>query len=593
MPQSICPMKPQTVQLINSMINKAYIILFLALGLGYGFSQSNTPKDSLQTQKVSVVKPYTPTLSEAFRLKTWPEKPHFKGSKKDVKYTIFSAPMASTFVPAKSKSVGLPKAKSLITFDNIARLSLGNYTNISGDLFLNYALSKRQQFHAQFSHNSSQGGIKQVLLDDTFSTNSATLSYQSFMKDSNLNLETAFRRQVTNWYGISEDLPADAVLDSDVKQSLSIFEIFGAYALSDSWLDELNIKAHILSDRFDSQEFNFNTSINFKFNVFNIPLSTKVGLNLLDGTFVKGYSSPHPLEYNNTILSFFPSYSLNHGSLNLSAGFRAYYLSDSVASNQQFYIIPNIKATYNIVDAIFIAYAGVQGDLSANTYLNLYEQNPFISPALEIKPTSVPFKIFLGTKGKLSNQWSYDVKGQFSKHDNSILFKKHSQPGSFDGPVYSYGNSFGLVYDILNMLTWSAEVEGYISEKFQFSGLMRYNAFDVQTEANAWNLPNLEAEVRFDWSFSPKWTLGLQAFYIGKRYDYQSFNSSSGVTTSNIEVTLKAVADLNLAFDYTINDRWLTQLRFNNVLGQNYQRWLQYPTQGVQVSAGAYYKFDF
>ena len=108
-------------------------------------AQANSPKDSLDTQLVKVVKPYTPKISDAFKLKQAPILDDQQNKPKEaIEYTIFSIPVASTFTPAKSKSLGLEQLKREKKFNSIVSLSGGNYTSINGDLFLNKSLSKEK-----------------------------------------------------------------------------------------------------------------------------------------------------------------------------------------------------------------------------------------------------------------------------------------------------------------------------------------------------------------------------------------------------------------------------------------------------------------
>ncbi|MDA9335915.1 TonB-dependent receptor, partial [Flavobacteriaceae bacterium] len=73
-------------------------------------SQSRS-QDSIDTQVVNIVKPYTPKISDAFKLKQTPSLFNSETTRKAVNYTIFSIPVASTFTPAKGTSVGLEKLK--------------------------------------------------------------------------------------------------------------------------------------------------------------------------------------------------------------------------------------------------------------------------------------------------------------------------------------------------------------------------------------------------------------------------------------------------------------------------------------------------
>ena len=60
-------------------------------------AQANLPKDSLDTQLVKVVKPYTPKISDAFKLKHSPALDDQQNKPKEaIEYTIFSIPRLYT-----------------------------------------------------------------------------------------------------------------------------------------------------------------------------------------------------------------------------------------------------------------------------------------------------------------------------------------------------------------------------------------------------------------------------------------------------------------------------------------------------------------
>ena len=67
------------------------IVLFVAiLNCGQVLGQSESTKDSLDTQLVKVVKPYTPKISDAFKIKQSPSIDNQGNStKRPVDYTIF------------------------------------------------------------------------------------------------------------------------------------------------------------------------------------------------------------------------------------------------------------------------------------------------------------------------------------------------------------------------------------------------------------------------------------------------------------------------------------------------------------------------
>ena len=61
-----------------------------------------------------------------------------------------------------------------------------------------------------------------------------------------------------------------------------------------------------------------------------------------------------------------------------------------------------------------------------------------------------------------------------------------------------------------------------------------------------------------------------------------------------IEVkTLDSYFDLNAHVGYKLNDQLSFFAKANNIFNQDYDRWLNFPVQGIQLLAGATYQFDF
>ena len=103
----------------------ALSMLFL-LGSFSSLAQDDEDQ-TLDTEVVNVVRPYTPSLSDAFKIKQTPEiNDSITSQKQDVTYGIYSVPVASTFTPAKGTAVGVEKAERAPLYDNYATLGLGS-----------------------------------------------------------------------------------------------------------------------------------------------------------------------------------------------------------------------------------------------------------------------------------------------------------------------------------------------------------------------------------------------------------------------------------------------------------------------------------
>ena len=84
--------------------------------------------ENIGTEVVNVVKPYTPTISDAFKVKETPTLEDEETSKKEnIQYNIFSFPVASTFTPSKGKAANVDKSAQEKIFSNYLTLAAGNY----------------------------------------------------------------------------------------------------------------------------------------------------------------------------------------------------------------------------------------------------------------------------------------------------------------------------------------------------------------------------------------------------------------------------------------------------------------------------------
>jgi outer membrane cobalamin receptor len=157
---------------------------------------------------------------------------------------------------------------------------------------------------------------------------------------------------------------------------------------------------------------------------------------------------------------------------------------------------------------------------------------------------------------------------------------------------YTFGNSFGLVYDDVKTVSLFGELKADFSQKVAFSINGTLANYTTKTEQNAWNLPTVKLSSNFRYTISPKWETGANVFYVGQRTDREQY-SFDGLITMNEEVQLDGYVDLNAHVNYNHSDRLTFFLKGNNLASQNYQKWLGFPVQGIQVLLGANFKFDF
>ena len=243
-----------------------------------------------------------------------------------------------------------------------------------------------------------------------------------------------------------------------------------------------------------------------------------------------------------------------------------------------------------MVNSILIAYASLKGGLNQNSYSDFAQINPFISPTLEIRSSSTTYELIIGAKGKLSQSIAYDLNGSYSKQNDKALFRSNTILNLSALTNYNQGNSFGIVYDDVDVFNVSGALEFDMSEKLMLRLKGDLYKYSSNLEPTVWNLPNFEASLFLDYQISDKWTLVGTFFYYGARQDSTTNDSLLSETTNE---TLDSFFDANFRLDYQVSSQWGAFLKVNNMTNSNYSRWNHYPVQGFQILGGASYKFDF
>lgn len=565
--------------------------------------------ENIGTEVVNVVKPYSPTVSDAFKVKEVPTLDDNETSKKEeVKYQIFSFPVASTFTPAKGKAAGVEKAKQEILYPNYVTAGIGNYLTANAELFLTHKLDNYQYVGGKVSHLSSQGGIKGVELSDKFSETGINAMYGYNRNEIDFKANLGYKTEMYNWYGVPVESPNfNPAYNLLIKPShkYSTLSLGGDLGISKSFFEKVNVGFISFTDNYSSSENRFIIKPVFNFDVGESAVKVKFGLDYLNTKFDTSYQLTTPvagtdyrIEKSNFIVNANPSFKILRDDLSIELGADFAYFSRmkdvfaGVENNTKsdFFIYPKINASYKLVGDLMVFVAGAEGGLKQNTYADFASVNKFLSPTLFIEPSDNQYNIYAGLRGKLTSSVAYNVKASYDATNNKPLFKTNpllSDPSA----NYSYGNSFTVVYDNIKTLSFFGEIKADINKNVTFGINAEVMDYGTKFEREAWNLPTVKGSLTADFNIGKKWYAGTQLYFVGERKD--EFTSFSGFSTPDETQTLDSYFDINAHIGYKFNDRFTFFLKGNNLANQNYNRWLNYPVQGVQGIFGASYKFDF
>ena len=138
----------------------------------------------------------------------------------------------------------------------------------------------------------------------------------------------------------------------------------------------------------------------------------------------------------------------------------------------------------------------------------------------------------------------------------------------------------------------SANAEIIYDKNLTFGGRLNINSYTLTNTSEAWNLPTLKAEIYGKYVYK-NWFANTHIYVVGERKDLPSNLFPTLVPATFLPVTNDAYLDVNISGGYHFSDRLSAFAKFNNILGDDYQKFTNFNVQGFQALAGITYKFDF
>ncbi len=567
-----------------------YIIFFSFFVTLLGWSQErNIVNDTLKAESVIIVKSYNPTINDAFKIEGSPsfEDPN-KEAKQKTNYRIHSVPVASTFVPKKAKAIEVKKSEQERGTANYARLGAGNFTNVEAEAFIVVPTDKKSQFTAHLNHQSSQGGIDEVRLDDAFFDTSLKLGFDRFEKHKQFNGQLEVKHQLYNWYGLAEgnNLTQDQINQIDPSHSFIDANFKGNLLLDSEYVEGGKLLLRHFRDDFESTENHIliNPVFISKPRRQDYEIQVPVRIEFLQNTFKTDLQD---IEQSVFIGGVSPKIRLNLAGVDIEAGLGAFFGSDKLKDDSKLYVYPNFLATYKLFKYDFNMFASVTGGLDQNSYRSASEQNVFVAPALATSPTSRVYDAKAGINGSLLNALGFEFYVNAKNEEDFAFFVPNanltgvttSQKG------YEYGNAFLYDYGDLKTTTFHGALQFDIDKKYGIALEVDYSNYSVSGQQEAWYLPELQGALKGYYVFTPQWKASSKLFFTGEREAFDTITQSSQ--------TLDSYVDLNVQLDYQINKQWSAFVKGKNITNQPYERWLNYNVQTAQGLIGVRYNFDF
>ncbi len=571
-------------------LQKTYTLIACLVVSAWAWGQKrNVVNDTLRSESVVIVKSYNPTINDAFKIQDTPsfEDPN-KDQKQNLNYRIHSVPVASTFIPKKAKAIEVEKEKQEKGTANYARLAAGNFTNVEAEVFVAIPTDKKSQFTAHLDHQSSQGGIKNVKLDDGFFDTALRLGFDRFEKLKQFNGQLEVKHQLYNWYGLDKDLniTQDQINQIDPAHSFLDINLKGDLVTDSEYIEGGSLLLRHFRDDFESTEnhFVFSPKLRFEERRRDMEIQVPVRLEYLQNTFKGSFQN---IEQSIFIIGAAPGVGFNIMGADIRAGLKARFATNELADENKPYIYPDILATYKLFKYDFNMFAKITGDLDTNSYRSLSEENLFVAPELVTNPTNRTYDAKLGINGSLLNFLGFEAYVNFKNEENYAFFAPSAELFTVSATTvesYDYGNAFNVIYGDLKTTNVHVNANVDFDKKYGASLELDYNKYTFSRVPTNYYLPKGTATFNGYYVVNPKWKVNSTIFFVSGRL---AADPLTGTTTD-----LEKYVDINLQVDYKINDKWTAFVKGKNLANQEYQRWLNYPVQTAQGLIGARYNFD-
>lgn len=462
------------------------------------------------------------------------------------------------------------------------KVGFGMYLSPIAEFRMNSLRSKNIQYDLYYKYDASfakklfMGKNKPVLGYPGYQDHGGGGNFSYLMKQYTLGISANYSANQRHYYGYDASQPGlDTLTKKDIRQNYQKFALGVSFRNNLPWdstklVTDNYVRYYYMFDRYKADEHGLEIRTDWRKAVSGIFVGGALGVEYYNFKAMgaakgQGGGLVHIQPYVKAGRKIWEVLA----GINMAVGF------DTAT---KFYIAPNIQARVNAYREHVIIYADLTGGAYRNTYDALRLQNPFINGGITTANAYKPIDLQAGIKGKFAGNFYYNVGGGYSKIFNKAFF--------ITDTIRAIHNTFTVVYDDLGTGKVFGEFGYQKGESFRLGLKVNANFFDTGNLARAWYMPKYEATLSGMYNIRDKFIIKADVFYLGDLWapDYRY----SGTENRWVEhpVVLRNAIDVNIGLEYRYNKMLGFFLNGTNLAAFRYQRWINYPTQGIGVNGG-------
>ncbi|WP_370087021.1 hypothetical protein [Ekhidna sp.] len=536
-----------------------------------GFIQSMAQTDSTRNQgeiltgEVVIEKDKKITLPQADKIFVRSEPKTFSNDPLNLTFEIqepsFEWPDYKSDVPFQSVRDAYPLAE----YQNYVKLGYGNFNSplLEAGLFQSFGTfdSRAKLFYESFNSGPVKGD------NSGNSIAGVELSGDYKLPSISVTPSIVYSRKEYNFYG------STASTNFPDNPNEASFSDFGIGINLSGGSEDINYGLRPIFSTVNQQispsEFNKEDVLELA-GAFNYKIgkvfSTGLDLDASSASYKSG------TDYDRSLINIKPWVSYKKELLRLNAGLIV--SSGKIAESSKTSIYPDIRMEYDLADQ-WVVYGILSGGQSMNTLRDMIGENQFLDDSLVLSFSENAIEFGGGIKG---NPWkNMLIEGSVSYRDvNGMPF---FTPSSSDSSRYS------LDYDTdaVNVITFKSKLAYMPTSTSTYGASVEINGYSTESLDKPWHKPSFIFKAFTSHNIKEKLIVSAYLTSIG------GIRAPANVDFGYLK--LDGFTDVGISAKYLFTKRASAFIDINNLLNNEYERYLGYPTRGLAFKIGGQYRF--
>lgn len=538
-------------------------------------AQTQQPKDTTMTRTVVVEQEYNPNIMDASKVNVLPKVEEPAVVKKKAEYAV--TPLPATTIPMGMMSPYLISKMQPNATPGYIRAGYGNYGNL--DVFANYLfrLSDKDKLNVRFQMDGMDGELdmpgEELTWDAYYYRTRANIDYTHQFSRIDFNLAANFGLSNFNLapYEPGKQKFTEGDFHIGLKSTDESYPVQFKAETNLMMYNRQNNNTLLFSDALGETQIHTKGVVS---GTISDEQTINIGADIRNIFYTKDFKTEDlPVYEDRTTLALNPYYELNNDSWRLHIGANVDF---SFGAGKTLRVSPDVTAQYVFSDS-YVLYAQATGGKMVNDLRHLERISPYLLPLGTIHDTYEQLNAAIGFKASpCTGLWLNLYGGYQDLKDDAFQMQQADEETVDDETAYYQFQDLGFTnsHNVYAGLKISYDYK----DIFAFAIDGTYRNWDAKEEYALLLKPAYE--LKFDATLRPVKGLGI---HLGYNYAGREEVKDLG--------KLSAINNLYAGAEYNVFKGVSVYARLNNLLNQEYQYYLGYPTEGFNFLGGLSFRF--